>query len=142
MPVGEFAAVAPMLSVERFLKAANDRDLHSMARIFGTVDGPNIETGGTLGCGFKKFGSWFGIGERCRTLQEVEIHMDLIAQIVQHEDYTIVSESSVPGRMAPTSRVGVDMRVRGQDIDDVAFIVVRTGDGRWLIEEIELAKIT
>jgi hypothetical protein len=139
---GEAASVAPMLSVERFLQAANARDLDSMARLFGTSDGPVIETGSTFGCAFKKLGSWFGLGERCLTLQEVEIHMDLIAQIIQHEDYTIVSESAVAGRMDPTSRIAVDMRIDGRDIEDVPFVVVRTSEGRWLIEEVGLATIT
>ena len=139
---GEMAAVAPMLSVERFLQAANDRDLHSMGRIFGTADGPIIETGGTLGCGFKKFGSWLGIGERCLTLQEVEIQMSLLAELLEHEDYTIVSEETVPGRVNPTTRIGVNMRVDGVDIDDVPFLVVQTGDRRWLVEEVGVTRIT
>jgi len=142
IPPGEAASVAPMLSVERFLQAANARDLDSMARLFGTSDGPVFETGSTLGCAFKKLGSWFGLGERCLTLQEVEIHMDLIAQIIQHEDYTIVSESAVAGRVNPTSRIGVDMRIDGRDIQDVPFTVVRTSEGRWLIEEVGLTRIT
>ena len=139
---GEMASVAPMLSVERFLQAANDRDVHSMGRIFGTSDGPIIETGGTLGCGFKKFGSWLGIGERCLTLQEVEIQMSLLAEILEHEDYTIVSEETVPGRVNPTTRIGVNMRVDGEDIDDVPFLVVQTGDRRWLVEEVGVTRIT
>jgi hypothetical protein len=139
---GEMAAVAPMLSVERFLQAANDRDLHSMGRIFGTSDGPIIETGGTLGCGFKKFGSWFGIGERCLTLQEVEIQMSLLAELLEHEDYTIVSDEAVPGRLSPTTRIGVNMRIDGEDIDDVPFLVVQTGDRRWLVEEVGVTRIT
>lgn len=138
---GEVASVAPMLSVERFLQAANARDLDSMARLFGTADGPAIETGGTVGCAFKKMGSWIGLGERCETLQEVEIRMDAIAGVIQHEDYTIASESSVPGRLNPTSRIGVDMRIDGREYEDVPFIVVRTGEGRWLIEEVGLTKI-
>lgn len=142
MAPGEMASVAPIMSVERFLQAANVRDLDGMARLFGTVDGPVIETGGTIGCGFKKFGSWFGIGERCQTRQEVEIRMDMIAEIIRHEDYTIVSEAPVAGRLGPSSRIGVNMRVNGRDIDDVPFIVVRTGEGRWLVEEIGLTRIT
>jgi len=138
---GEVAAVAPMLSVERFLQAANDRDLDAMARLFGTADGPVIDTGGTLGCAFKKLGSWIGLADRCETLQEVEIRMDAIAQIIQHQDYSIVTEASVPGRLHPTSRIGVDMRVDGRDIEDVPFVVVRTSEGRWLIEEVGLAQI-
>ena len=139
---GEMASVAPIMSVERFLQAANIRDLDAMARLFGTVDGPIIETGGTIGCGFKKVGSWFGISDRCQTLQEVEVRMDMIAEIIRHEDYTIVSESTVAGRTGPSSRIGVNMRVNGRDISDVPFVVVRTGEGRWLVEEIGLARIT
>jgi len=142
MVPGETAAVAPMLSVERFLQAANDRDLYSMARLFGTAEGPMSDTGGTFGCAFKKLGSWFGIGERCLTIQEVEIRMDAIAQVLSHEDYTVVAESSVAGRHNPTSRIGVNMRVNGRNIQDVPFVVVRTPEGRWLIEEIGLTKIT
>jgi hypothetical protein len=141
-PTGEVAAVAPILSVERFLQASNARDLHSMARIFGTEDGAMIETGSTIGCGFKKLGSWFGLGNRCLTLQEVELRMDAIAQIVQHDDYTVVSERAVPGRTSPTSRIGVDLLIEGETISDVPFIVVRTGGGRWLVEEVGLARIT
>ncbi len=142
LPQGEVAAVAPVLSVERFLAAANARDLDGMARLFGTEDGPFIETGGSLGCAFKKMGSWIGLGDRCRTLQEVELQMDAIALVLRHEDYTVASEAAVPGRTHPTSRVGVDLTVGGRSIKDVPFVVVRTGEGRWLVEEIGLAKIT
>jgi hypothetical protein len=138
---GEMAAVAPMLSVERFLQASNERDLHSMASLFGTADGPVIETGGSFGCAFKKMGSWIGLGERCRTLQEVELQMDAIASILEHEDYTIASDSRVPGREHPTTRVGVHLVIRGRDVSDVPFLVVQTSEGRWLVEEIDLEKV-
>ena len=139
---GEMAALAPMLSVERFLQASNDLDIHTMARLFGTEDGSILETGSTIGCGFKKFGSWFGMGERCHTLQEVELRMDAIAMIVRHDDYTIVSERPVAGRRNPTSRIGVDLLIGGRTITDVPFLVVRTGEGRWLVVEIDLARMT
>lgn len=139
---GEMAGIAPALSVERFLRATNARDLHGMARIFGTEKGPIIETGGPVKCGFKKLGSWIGIGQRCYTLQEVELRMDAIAQILRHQDYTLVSESRVPGRVNPTTRIGVDLAIRGRMIRDVPFLVVRAKDGRWLIEEIGLERVT
>lgn len=139
---GEVAAVAPMLSVERFLQASNERDLHAMGSLFGTADGPIIETGGAFGCAFKKIGSWIGIGERCRTLQEVELRMNAIAEILRHEDYSIVSEASVPGRVDPTHRVGVNLLIEGRDIRDVPFLVVKTHEGRWLVQEIDLEKVT
>ena len=139
---GGAAAVAPMLSVERFLQAANTRDLHAMGSLFGTEDGPIIETGGAFGCAFKRMGSWIGIGMPCRTLQEVELHMDAIAEILRHEDYTIRSENSVAGRLNPTSRIMVDITIQGRTYTAVPFVVVRTGEGRWLVEEIGLGRIT
>ncbi len=139
---GEMAGIAPALSVERFLRATNARDLHGMARIFGTEKGPIIETGGPVKCGFKKLGSWIGIGQRCYTYQEVELRMDAIAQILRHQDYTLVSESRVPGRVNPTTRIGVNLTIRGRTIRDVPFLVVRGKDGRWLIEEIGLERVT
>ena len=41
-------AIAPQLSVERFLQAANSRDLYGMGRLFGTPAGPMMETGSTF----------------------------------------------------------------------------------------------
>lgn len=139
---GEAAAIAPTLSVERFLQATNSRDLHAMGRLFGTADGPIIETGSAVGCGFKRVGSWIGLGERCMTLQEVELRMDAIAQILRHEDYAVVSDESVPGRKNPTTRVGVDLWINGRKIENVPFLVVQTNEGRWLVEEIDLTKVT
>lgn len=139
---GEMAAMAPMLSVERFLQAANARDLDAMARLFGTADGPIADTGGTFGCAFKKLGSWIGLGEACRTDEEVELRMDAIAQIVEHEDYRIVSESRVAGRSRPTTRIGVTLDMGEQTVQDVPFVVVQTGAGRWMIQRIGLEEIT
>lgn len=138
----EMAAVAPMLSVERFLQAANSRDLDAMARLFGTADGPVSDTGSTVGCTFKKMGSWIGLGSACVTAEEVELRMDAIARILRHEDYRITSESDVAGRSRPTTRIGVDLETRRDTVRDVPFIVVRNSDGRWLVEEIGLERIT
>ena len=44
----EVAPVAAQLSVERFLQAANDRDVQAMGRLFGTADGSLMETGSTF----------------------------------------------------------------------------------------------
>lgn len=138
----QMAAVAPMLSVERFLQAANARDLDAMARLFGTSSGPVADTGGTLGCAFKKMGSWIGLGRACSTRQEVELRMDAIAQILRHEDYRIVTESQVAGRRAPTRRIGVDLTFPDTTVSDVPFYVVRSSGGRWLVEQIDLERVT
>jgi hypothetical protein len=142
VPSSQMAGLAPMLSVERFLQAANTRDLDSMARIFGTARGPiTDETGSAVGCAFKRMGSWFGIGRRCLSWREVEIRMDAIAQILQHDDYRIRGESSVAGR-ANTRRVGVDLTRGDQEFNDVPFVVVQASQGRWFVEQIGLDRIT
>jgi hypothetical protein len=113
------AAVAPALSVERFLQAVNAKDLDAMARLFGTPDGPIR-------------------GERT----EIEIRMDAIARILEHQDYRIVRESDAPGREVQTRRVGVDLTIGGEVVRDVAFHVVQTREGRWMVQEIDLEAVT
>jgi hypothetical protein len=134
------APVAAQLSVERFLQAANQRDVLAMGSLFGTADGPMMDTGGAFGCAFKRIGSWFG-GTRCRSKQEVEIQMDAIASILEHEDYQIVREDRVAGRTVPTRRVMVDMTVQGQPVTAIPFVVVQTSEGRWLVQEIDLERV-
>ena len=131
------APVAAQLSVERFLQAANERDVQAMGNLFGTREGPAMDTGGAFGCAFKKIGSWFG-GSACVKKAEVEIRMDAIASILRHQDYRIVREERVAGRQAPTTRILVDMTIQGQPVPGVPFVVVQTGRGRWLVQEIGL----
>ena len=104
---GPGAGLVAQLSLERFLQASNARDLEAMGRLFGTESGPAWDTGSTLGCAFKMIGSWFG-GSRCVRKHDVEVRMDAIAQILRHEDYRIVREESVAGRMSRATRVYVD----------------------------------
>ena len=134
------ASVGSQLSVERFLQASNDRDLGSMARLFGTYGGPVANTGSTFGCFFKKIGSLFG-GQSCVRRQEVEVRMAAIADILRHDDYRIVDQQQVAGRDHPAMQVSVDL-VRGDTtVRGVPFVVVRTGDGQWLIENIDLQRV-
>jgi len=114
--------VAPGLIVERFLQAANARDLDTMARLFGTDDGPVADTWGR---------------------EEVELRMDVIAEILRHDDYAIISERRVPGSRLPSNRIGVDILVPGgTTVRDVGFTVILESGERWLITLIELVKIT
>jgi hypothetical protein len=96
-----------------------------MSRLFGTDDGPIRDSG---------------------SRQEVELRMDLIAEILQHADYEITSERRVPGTDFPSIRVGVDILIatpRGTTmVEDVGFTVVLESPSRWLVNVIELAKIT
>ena len=134
------APVAAQLSVERFLQAANQRDVIAMGNLFGTGSGPMMDTGGAFGCAFKRIGSWFG-GTRCRTRQEVEIQMDAIASILAHEDYRIVRQDRVAGRTIPTTRVMVNLTIRGEPVSAIPFVVVRTSGGQWLVQEIDLERV-
>lgn len=111
--------LAPVLSVERFLQAVNAEDFAAMARIFGTVDGA-VEG----------------------PAQEVELRMATIAAILEHEDYRIDSERLEPGRAVPTRRVGVDLTIDGNVIRDVGFLVVQARSGAWMVEQIDLEKVT
>ena len=136
------AAVAPALSVERFLQAANTRDLFAMARLFGTRHGPVEDTGSSFGCFWRKIGSAFG-GQSCLKWADVELRMDAIAGILTHRDYEIASERMVAGTDDETIRIGVDMAFSGgRTARDVGFVVVLGSADQWLIQIIELEKIT
>jgi len=135
-------SIAPTLTVERFLQASNVRDLEEMSRLFGTYDGPIGDTGNAFGCFWNKPGSVFG-GNSCTKWTEVELRMDLISNILQHRDYQAVSERMVSGAEHPANRVGVDMSFDGgTTVRDVGFTVVQASEGRWLINLIELEKLT
>jgi hypothetical protein len=138
---GPTASMGAQLSVERFLQAANQRDVMSMGRMFGTENGAVMDTGGTTGCAFKKIGSWFG-GTSCTPKEDVEIRMDAIASILQHQDYRIVSESRVAGQTAPTTRVLVNLETEeGIVVVGLPFDVVRTSEGRWLVQRVDLQQV-
>lgn len=119
LPNNQMAGLAPQLSVERFLQAANARDFESMRRLFGTFDGP-------IG------------GDRL----ELELRMSAIAEILRHEDYQIQGQQQEPGRQYPTTRVIVTLTKDGREITNVPFLVVRTEDGGWLVQEVDLALVT
>jgi hypothetical protein len=118
-PSGEMAGMLPVLSVERFLQAANARDFEAMRQLFGTREGP-IE------------------GER----REIELRMAAIAEVLRHEDYKIIEDRREPGREVPTTRVIVAITKGGRQIPEVPFLVIQTERGGWLVEQVDLEKIT
>lgn len=121
---GSLAGMAPMLSVERFLQATNANDYDAMARLFGTAEGPILENRG----GAKP--------------EEVELRMAALADILRHDDYRIVSEAREPGRSHPANRIGVNITQGSRVVRDVGFVVVQTEEGRWLVENIDVKKVT
>jgi len=113
--------MAPALAVERFLQAVNSQDLTTMGRLFGTANGPIIDRDPRA---------------------EVEKRMFAIASILQHSDYSIEGERIVPGRPDATQlivRMSVD---EGRRQVPVAYTLVRSKRGAWLIEVIDLEAIT
>jgi hypothetical protein len=118
-PSAEMAGMLPVLSVERFLQAANARDLEAMRQLFGTRNGPIV-------------------GER----REIELRMSAIAEVLRHEDYKIVEDRREPGREFPTTRVTVTITKGGRQIPEVPFFVIQTERGGWLVEQVDLEKIT
>ena len=130
----------PRHAVERFLDAANRRDLDALALAFGTHRGPIGDTGG-LGCGLRRLASWLAAADRCPTRQEIEVRMNAIAAVLRHDGYEVTSSEPVPGRGRPATRVAVEIR-RGVRIHrDVGLLVTRASSG-WLVESVELEKIT
>jgi hypothetical protein len=142
-PTPRMAGGQPMVSVERFLQAANTGDLEAMGRIFGNQQGSMAESmGNPFSCAFRRMGSWIRVSDRCVNRQELELRMNVIALILRHDTYRVRNESSVPGRTRPTVRIGVDLDLGRERYSDVPFVVVQTRDGRWLVEQIGLERIT
>lgn len=112
--------MAPALAVERFLQAANRQDLTTMGRLFGTAAGPIIDRD---------------------PRDEVEKRMFAIASILKHTDYRIEREQIVPGRPDATQLI-VRMSVQDGRQVPVAYTLVRSRRGAWLIEVIDLEAIT
>lgn len=132
----------PARVVAEFLDAANRRDLAAMASRFGTGDGPIGETGGAIGCGFRRIGSWIGLGERCLTAEEVELRMDLMAAILAHRSYRVGGQAEVAGRGRPARRIEVELEASMARGVAVPFILIWTRGGRWLVEEVGLGRLT
>jgi hypothetical protein len=118
-PAGPEPAFAASLTVERFLRAANQNDLDTMASLFGTRAGPVART-------------W--------SRKEADDRMFLFASLLRHTDYSILGEDIVPGRREEATRLNVRMVV-AQGPVQVPFTLVRSR-GQWLIEEVGIESIT
>ena len=120
-PVGTGApSVATALVIEQFLRAVNAKDLDTMARLFGTVDGPIT---------------------RRDPRKDIDNRMFAIATILRHEDYAIEGMQIVPGRRDEATRVNVSMTVQGRSVR-VPYTLVWSTDGNWLVEQIDIEAVT
>ncbi len=132
----------PVEVVEAFLAAAGHRDHAAMARHFGTAAGPIGDRGGTLGCALRKVGSWVGIGDRCLTGREVELRMDLMSAILAHQSHRVGGQETVAGRSRPATRIEVEVDTLSEQGVLVPFILIQAHNGAWLVEEVDLERLT
>lgn len=112
--------IGPSLVVEQFLRAANQKDLEGMGRLFGTKDGP-VQ------------GRW--------PRNEVELRMSAIAAELRHEDFEVVSDQMVPGRDDQATRLVIKLTADTRNYN-VPFTLVRYNGRSWLIEQIGIEAIT
>lgn len=140
LPPGPDSRPGPVGVVAEFLDAARQRDHAAMASRFGTGGGPIGETGGPVGCAFRRLGAWIGLGERCLRREEVELRMDVIAVVLAHESYRVGKQEGVVGRGRPAARVEVEVVTGGRGVV-VPFVVIRADDGRWLVGEVGLGEL-
>jgi hypothetical protein len=119
---GSSGGVAPSLVVEQFMRAVNSdpKDLNTMARLFGTKEGP--------------------VAER-DPKGSVEQRMFAIGKVLEHEDYEIARENIVPGRTAEAIQLMVRVTKNQQKLM-VPFTMVRYKENSWLIEAIGIDVIT
>ncbi|MFO7892995.1 MAG: hypothetical protein R6U63_04610 [Longimicrobiales bacterium] len=113
-------STGPALTVERFLRAANANSLGTMTELFGTTDRTIVQLEGQT---------------------RAEERMYVLASLLRHDDWSIVGQQSVPGRMMDA----IDLLVRitrGDESVTVPFLVVRREDGGWIIERIEVEPLT
>lgn len=111
--------VAGVLVIEEFLRAANAVELERMAQLHGSREGPIS-----------------GLYSR----SEVTTRMQLMASILKHQNYQVLSTEPVPGRREEAVRADVRMQLTDRSVD-VPFVLVWTGQ-TWLIECIEVERIT
>lgn len=113
--------VAPTMTIERFMRAVNQKDLNTMARLFGTREGPVTKT-------------W--------TAKEVDERMQVLAAVLRHNDYEIGQEDVVPGRRNEATQFTVNITI-GKRVVPVPFVLVRSAlEPVWLIENISVDKLT
>lgn len=122
--------VAPQLAVETFLRAANcvasercgskPQDLATMCRLFGTKDG-----------------SVLNVDSR----DQVEKRMYALASLLQSDDYQVVGQNIVPGRVGEALDLMVRLSQNGKQYT-VPVTVVHDRAGNWLVERIDMAPLT
>lgn len=112
--------LGPSLVIERFLRAANGNDLDTMAKLFGTKDGPY---------------------DRMGSKKEIDDRMFTFATVLRHTDFRIKGEGDpVSGRRSEAKNIMTEIALKDGTVT-VPFMVVRYKNS-WLIEDICIARLT
>jgi hypothetical protein len=114
-------AVPPTLTIERFLRAANENDLDTMISLFGTREGSVRDDWGK---------------------EHSDQRMFLLASVLRHTDYTIGPEQIVPGRRAEAAQFTVRLVTARDGTLQVPMTLVWAKGGQWLVENIPVDRIT
>jgi len=114
-------AAAPAEVVERFMQLAAAKAYGQMGYVFGTREG--------------------AINTR-ETQPRVERRMYAIATILQNERFVIRGQNAIPGRPeADAVQLMVQVTQNGER-KDVPFVAVRSERGGWLVEQVDLERLT
>jgi hypothetical protein len=119
-PGGAPGAPAAPAAVERFLQLARDKDYSGMAWVFGNSEGAIVERD---------------------PVAEVEQRMYALANLLEHDSFTVGDPSPVPGRAGDAVRFDVAIR-RGLQTRQVPFTVVLGPQNRWFVEQLGVEALT
>ncbi len=119
-PAAEYGAPEPGLAIGEFLDAAQIRDYTTMARLFGTTDGP---------------------AERRFGVDQVEQRMIVLASLLQHESYVL--EETTLRQGGPDHRwFMVEMQGTRKGDVSVPMATARAKSDRWFVEQIDVNPLT
>lgn len=110
----------PALVVERFLRAANANDLETMTQLFGSSTQNIAQLDGQ---------------------SKAERRMYVLATLLRHDDFQILGQQAVPGRLRQATELRIELR-QGERTVVVPHLVVRKSSGGWIIEKIDIEKLT
>lgn len=113
-------STGPALVVERFLQAANAGDLETMTQLFGTPEKTIVQLDGR---------------------SKAQQRMHVLASLLRHDDYQILGQRAVPGRLREATELQVQLHVGGRLVV-VPHLVVRKKSGGWIVENIGLEEVT
>ncbi len=131
----------PEEAVTRFLEAAGRGDHWAMAGLFGTAEGALGEAAeGGAGCALRRLGSWIGAGDPCPSRADVLRRMALIAAVLERASLLAIRRGP-PDGSGETVRLLADLDVAGRSVPALPVVVVRTGAGAWLVQEIALGRL-